>query len=123
MRPPRGIPLGFVDTRIGPACKHACGLSSRKRLICQARSSTIPARPAPTKPVDEALTAGQSVDIAFIEHTAPDWVLPPFHSGRQPHHRSDEHRGEQAGQQSAAEQSRRRGHPTDLGHGQGGQRE
>src|SRR4029077_2733533 len=26
MRPPRRFSLGFVDTRIGPACRHACGI-------------------------------------------------------------------------------------------------
>jgi len=42
------------------------------RLICQARSSTIPGWRAPTKPVDYGLTAGQSADTASIEHTGPN---------------------------------------------------
>ena len=65
MRSPRRISLGFVDTRIGPACRHACDFHVDKRLICQARSSTIPGLAQRSKPVPEALTPGQRYRLSI----------------------------------------------------------
>jgi hypothetical protein len=65
MRPLRRFSLGFVDTRIGPACRHACDFHVCKRLICQARSSTIPGLGQRSKPVHGALTAGQRYRLSI----------------------------------------------------------